>query len=78
MAPQLPRRPVGAYPRGMCNRRKRRATPPPFVFAARTRFDGQSDRMADHGLGRPAVRGRAGAGYAERASSHRSCPSVGA
>ena len=31
-----------------------------------------------HGLGMPAVRGRAGAGYAECASSHRSCPSVGA
>jgi hypothetical protein len=70
--------PVVAHTRGTCNRRKRHSTPTPFVFADLTRFDGQIDRVEDHGLGVPAVRGLAGAGYAECASSHRSCPSVGA
>jgi hypothetical protein len=70
--------PVAAHTRGACNRRKRHSTPTSFGFADLTRFDGQIDRLEDHGLGMPAVRGLAGTGYAECESSHRSCPSVGA
>ena len=71
-------RPVATRLRGMRIRRKCHSTPTPFVFADLTRFDGQIDRVEDHGLGMPAVIGLAGAGYAECESSHRSCPSVGA